>query len=353
MNRHASNARRHLSLESLESRTLMAGNVTASVINGSLVIQGDDLSNGVAIEETSRFDYYGTRHATFRVRTYSLGGSPTLLNGSTNNVQTFSDVTLDVNVDVGGSYDEVSMRHQNNFFAFVPRNVTIDGGEDADNVRIMVRTGLVEGGYLTIRNASVYMRQTDVMKDMTLSGITALDAFGVGSGGNINITGTGLDDHLVLDAVYTADNGNVTIDTGNGRDFVRMASRPHITGDVRIFMGDGEDYLRIGSLTAQNLVGNMGAGPSDISVFGTSNIAHEARFSSSNKTNTANAIDHVTIDGLHAGDAFFVWLSSGNDRLTISNTVSPKATLRGGPGFDKLILGEGNAIDVIDQTGFE
>ena len=332
---------RSLAVESLESRTLMAGNVTAKVVDGSLEVRGDQFSNGVAIEQTAA--------NTFRVRTYSLGGSPTSLNGTSNNIQTFSGVTTDVLVSLGESYNEVSVNHLSGGAATIGRNLSITALQSS-NARIQARVGQAQGGYLTVHNAAINISNSSVPRDMVFSSLKGLDADTINVGGHVDITGTGFANSVVLDALRAA---SLSISTGNGRDFVRLANRPQITGDVRIFMGHGEDFLRIGSLTAQNLTVNMGVGPSDIDVFGNTTIGHEARFTSDNQADTTSAIDDVSINGLHVNEAFFVWLSSGNDRLTINNTSAPRATLRGGTGLDTLLLGDGNAIDELDQSGFE
>src|SRR5262249_45868122 len=48
--KHSSNrTNRKLTFQTLESRQLMAGNVSAAVINGDLVVKGDVKSNDVAI----------------------------------------------------------------------------------------------------------------------------------------------------------------------------------------------------------------------------------------------------------------------------------------------------------------
>lgn len=336
--------RRRPVLETLESRTLLAGNVTASVVNDSLMVDGDEFSNGVAIEQTSP--------NTFRVRTYPLGGSPTLLNGSTTTIQTFSGVTNDINVYVRAAYDEVSVNHLNGGPATIGRNLSIAGGLQATSARIQAHVGQTQGGYLLVRDAAVNISNSVVPKNMSFTFVSGVDANNINVGGQVNIRGTALSNTVALDALRAA---SLTIDTGNGRDLVRLASNPQVTGDVQISTGDGEDFVRIGSLSAANLAINLGrfanstpsGGVGHVSIFGRSNIQHEVRITGSEGS------DDMTIDGLHAGDAFFAWLSTGNDRLAISNSSSAAAVLRGGEGFDKLLLGSGNAFDELDQTGFE
>src|SRR5262245_61665314 len=49
--RNSSNSGRRLRFESLEDRTLMAGNVTAAVVNGTLQITGDKSANVIQIQQ--------------------------------------------------------------------------------------------------------------------------------------------------------------------------------------------------------------------------------------------------------------------------------------------------------------
>jgi hypothetical protein len=342
MKKRDSLSRRRLSIESLESRTLMAGNVTASVVSGSLVVQGDDLSNAVTIQQTSP--------GTFRLVTFQIDGAPTLINGSSDNDQTFSGVTADVNIAMAGGNDQVRINAVNGP-ALIGRNFNVNGGTGVDNLNATVRVGQTQGGYVIVRNTFMNLVDSSVPKNLVTSG-DSISLSNVVVGGDVTVTGRAVDDSVAMARLQAR---SVSVETGGGRDTVRLVEGSQIAGDVRILTGDGEDFVRIGSLSAANLTINLGrfapstpsAGIGHVSIFGQTNIRHVVRITGSERA------DNMTIDGLHAGDAFFAWLSAGNDRLTIKNSSSPKATLRGGDGFDKLFLGSGNAIDEIDQTGFE
>ena len=66
---------RRLSLESLETRNLLAGNVLATVNSGDLIIRGDNLSNTVSLVRV------GT--GSFRVTGFASNGQATKINGGT------------------------------------------------------------------------------------------------------------------------------------------------------------------------------------------------------------------------------------------------------------------------------
>jgi hypothetical protein len=340
MPKPALHLRRRLSLESLESRAMMAGNVTVSVVDGNLMVTGDDASNGVKIEQATSDE--------FRVTTYSLGGSATLLNGSTNNQQTFSGVRADVNVEMNGSYDEVTVKGLSSSQAIIPGNLKINGGNAPDNVTVVAKVGSeTSGGYVIILSANVNLSNTRMTKNLVLSGGSAL-VDGVTVTGDVAITGTDANDSLSIDALHAG--GNVNIDSRKGRDFVRLAHLPVVTGDVRIVTGDGEDRVSIGSLTAQNLTVNLGAGPNHLSIFGDCAIGHQAHLFGGNQA------DDMTIDGLHVQDQLYIWLYDGDDQLKITNSSAPYALFRGGDGNDTLTLGtdtSSNKFDQIDQSEFE
>src|SRR5829696_1908038 len=92
---------RRLAVETLENRSLLAGNLTVWVVDGSLVITGDDEANGLVIEQAGA--------NAFRLRTNSLGGENTLINGSADTDQTFSGVINDINIALKGGPDQVDV----------------------------------------------------------------------------------------------------------------------------------------------------------------------------------------------------------------------------------------------------
>ena len=69
---------RKLRLESLENRNLLAGNVTATVVDGNLIIEGDDQDNQISIVATENRGQYiirGRASATFGPITTTINGS--------------------------------------------------------------------------------------------------------------------------------------------------------------------------------------------------------------------------------------------------------------------------------------
>ena len=330
--------RRRLVVETLEGRSMLAGNISVSVVDGSLTIIGDDQANGFAIEQTLT--------NSFRVRPKPTGGEPTLINGVEAVFLTFHGVTNDINISVNGGADDVEAGWDFDSAILIPRNLVVDGGAGADDILVNANTGVSgRGGYVILRSADfVEPAHARVPKNFVATGVKSFLFAGLQVTGDAVISGTAGDDHYVMDGDRF---GNLKINTFAGPDVIRLAFSPQITGNVDIDTGDGDDKVSIGSLSADNLTVNLAQGADEFFAWGKSSIGHEARIFG------GEGSDNVSLEGFNAQDAFFVWLYSENDRLEIKNTVSPRAVLGGGPGIDTLILGSGNSIGQIDQSGFE
>src|SRR5262245_59984329 len=111
-NKHRSG---RLCVELLEDRCLLAGNVTAAVVNGSLIVTGDAESNDVLLVQTAQ---------GIEVHGVVFSGEPpavTTVNGG----ESFTAVglTRDIKVDLGAGNDTLGA-------AFVaPGDLTVDMGE--------------------------------------------------------------------------------------------------------------------------------------------------------------------------------------------------------------------------------
>src|SRR5262249_3150905 len=107
---------RSCKFESLEQRNLLAGDVTASIVHGDLVIKGDDLANGITITA-------GTNAGTVVITGVDAGGSSTTVNGTANGTVTLSGFTDDLKINMNGGDDTVSITELD-----VPGKVKIKGG---------------------------------------------------------------------------------------------------------------------------------------------------------------------------------------------------------------------------------
>jgi hypothetical protein len=93
---------RSFSFERLEDRQLMAGDVTAQIIKGDLVIRGDDFDNGITITA-------GSVAGTIVVTGVSAGGAATRVNGTANGAVTLAGFTDDFKIKMKGGNDTVAI----------------------------------------------------------------------------------------------------------------------------------------------------------------------------------------------------------------------------------------------------
>src|SRR6476646_5579077 len=93
---------RRCSFESLEIRQMLAGDVTAKIANGNLVIKGDSLANGITIAA-------GTTAGTVVVTGVNAGGAATNVNGTSNGAVTLSGFAGGLKIDMKGGDDTVTI----------------------------------------------------------------------------------------------------------------------------------------------------------------------------------------------------------------------------------------------------
>jgi Ca2+-binding RTX toxin-like protein len=123
---------RQPAMEGLEPRVLLSGDVHVVVVAGVLTITGDDLDNGIQIEQ-------GATPGQFAITSVGLPET-TIDNGSV------IGVTGDILVTMGGGNDVVNLIN-----SVCPKNVAIDGGAGANTITLSGQT--VKGG-LTITNGA-------------------------------------------------------------------------------------------------------------------------------------------------------------------------------------------------------
>src|SRR3954451_18315412 len=101
MKRNRSQSRR-CAFESLENRTMLAGDVTARIDHGNLIIKGDDFANGITIVA-------GTTAGQVVITGVNAGGSATNVNGMANGAVTLSGFTGGLKIEMKDGDDSVSI----------------------------------------------------------------------------------------------------------------------------------------------------------------------------------------------------------------------------------------------------
>jgi hypothetical protein len=140
--------------ESLETRSMMTGNVTAAVNNGSLIVNGDTADNGITITQTGTGTYVVTGDATTTINSQALLTPATLTGvtksfkldmGSGNDVTTIQNLTIPKNLDFEGRSGNDTLVLTN---VKIGNNAKIDGGSGNDTItlqRDLNTTGPVSG----------------------------------------------------------------------------------------------------------------------------------------------------------------------------------------------------------------
>ena len=204
MNRFSS---RRLNIESLETRDLMAGDVSVRLVRGNLVVRGDVQSNYISI----------TPVADGRVKIEGVGCT---VNGE---ASIFANYSADFNIKMGDGNDRVRIGSSTDVTR-MPGRLAIDMGTGAD--------------FVTMDR----VRATDLAI-------------------SLGIEDDGDDDSLNLNR--TAFTGNAVIQTGGGSDTVVFNSF-----EARVYLklstGDGGDDVRITNATAGIVSINLGKGQDEL-----------------------------------------------------------------------------------------
>jgi hypothetical protein len=183
---------RSLSLEFLEDRRLLAGDITAQVIRGDLVIRGDNADNGVAITA-------GSIAGTIVITGINAGGAATNVNGTANGAITLSGFTDDFSIKLKGGNDIITISnltvHDSLKLKLGEGNdsATFTGVTVADNAKIKGSRGVDS---VTITNSifeELGIRMGRDNDNLSIAGTTVHDKTKLkgGRGANLLTTGSG------------------------------------------------------------------------------------------------------------------------------------------------------------------
>lgn len=283
--------RARLSLETLEPRTLLAGNVSVSLVGDNLVIKGDQQGNKFSVAESA--------DDTFTVA--SLDGT-TKFNRGQDGPIVVAGVTGGVFVKTSGGEDEIRVLSGTS----IRGGLEIRAGFDADRV-------LLEG---------TADSPITVGRDLTIHASIGADQVQA--------------DHLSV-------GGNAMIDTSDGVDQVLLGGTSSVMGNLTLRLGRDNDELALGNGTDPWTIGGS------LSVHASLGDDHVAlkRVTVTGKTaiDTSDGRDCVELRDSSFSD-LEVKLGHHTDDLLIAGTkVSGTARLRGSAGSDTFFDGGGNTSD--------
>jgi hypothetical protein len=293
---------RKLRLEQMEARQMMAGDITASVVNGNLILTEADgqagLDNSVVISQVAPGQIRLTGNGT-------SDGSKSLINGEASQV---FNVTGSLNVNFGGGSDLVVFDG-----ATRPtfQDVTLNLGAPAsqplstpDVDQVMMFDANIRGS-LTVNTGAendwVFISNADIGDDVGIDNVKINSGAGPDTVHLKNLRGliNGSIDIQTFDAFSEMDKDIVAIE----KTFAKF--------NVGIRTGGGNDEIYLNNVTAYQDM-NLDAGAGDDKV----------------EISYATAVDDLMAD-----------LGDGADTLTIKDTglfVGDSAQISGGNGFDSL-----------------
>ena len=328
-----------LNFETLEQKTLLAGDVGVAIVDGAVVVSGDEAANHVEIVTNVEAEQIVVRGLP------DAEGVETTLNGQTGPVR-IEGLARNILVRMGMGNDAVN----------IPRgrfgNVNVATGRGADLVRVgnldptdpptteatgeaIPAAAFASLDIATGRGSDTILQDNVVVaNDMRLATGPGTDTvrLGIGPtsstatanlsiGGNLAV-GTGLGDDLVTSrAMQVA--GNTAISTGRGADGVMLAGMRG-PGRTAIHTGQGADQVSVVGGQAALLAIDTGAG-----------------------NDQAAVVDSAFAD-------LRVSMGAGNDTIAVGETsVANRAIVFGGEGRDRFVRLGGNQADQFAIVAFE
>jgi len=309
-------ARRFSRLESLESRTLLAADVSVALVGDTLEIEGDDSGFIIALAQAEA--------QTFQVDVLLASDESELFSGELSGVN-------NINIRTGAGNDLVDI-----VFEAIGGDVEIRTGGGDDLIGLS-GVDLSSGGQNTIAGdvniatgagtSEVLLESVDVLDDLRILGgsemdVVSLNDVSVADDSLISLLGGG--DQVSIDNTGSVDGGDSDITRSFG-------------DSLTIFTGGGDDTIAIFNANVGKLAILTGGQDDTVSLNGI-HVAGKSLIS------TASGEDDVAIRQSAARDSLFegtviVNLGSGDDTLAIENTdFESHVLLFGGSGTDDLDL---------------
>lgn len=343
---------RRLFAERLEDRALLAGDIAAAVVDGSLVITGDAQANGLSISQLDA--------STYALSAFELNGSATTLNGSTD-VQVFTGVTADIDANLGGGDDllvvgndlaasatlATQLSGQTITIAAsaqipapgidpvqtaIAGDLNVEMGTGDDNLAVSVDVGGSADLRTSIGHDAVVVASADVAEDLIINTNSGDDSVEVTANvGDLLFVNTDVGvDSIEISGSAAA---KAFIDAGLDADDVTVIDSSTEL-DTTIFTRTGDDTIDIDGYAAANLIVNGGQGNNSIEI---DDVIADANL----VVTTYLGSDIVAIGADAAVDVatnLLVTLGGGNDSLNLSGAVGNNLLVFAGAGNDNLSL---------------
>ncbi len=273
---------RRLRLESLENRTLLAGDVAVALDGGgNLNITGDVEDNSIVITDS----FVPGQVAVWGVATRTNGTLfPSFVNG----------VTGDIVANMHGGNDRVVVTGMD-----LPGSLMVNAQQATDTV-VVANTNLIAG--------SLDIDTADGVGRVVITNVLVGDATNLGGG-------TDEDAFVVVDSTF---HGDVTVSLSDGKNSFKSIGTDYL-GSLSTTGGNSNDYLLLVGSRGQHAI-----------VTGTSDL------------NTGDSNDTVIVVGMTFLSSSTVKLGDGNDRLMVVESTYSTGGLFDGEGDSDLIVSVSN-----------
>jgi hypothetical protein len=297
-------ARRSLLLESLETRQMLAGNVTALLSGGNLLITGDSSANDIQIDAVAGFP------GRIRITPQANVAGDTTLNGQSLALTypSFGDIRINLG---GGSDDLEFLGVPAVVTDTLPGNLVIDGGLGNNNITV---SDYNIGGSLVVRSAT----GTDTV---TIDGVVAGVDINVSSDASPGLQQTRVEGSSAgRDLIFANRAGDNQIDVGEiapvtvGRN-LSVYNSGSVANNSTINLNEV-------TIDANLLINNLSTATITIgSESGPTNVAHHTSIRNGNGDNTIT-VQNESVLGTSAIDRVAIWNASGNDTVTFNESTS-------------------------------
>lgn len=353
---------RKLHLENLEQRSLLAGNVTASVTDGVLTIMGDAADNKLYIRQldpTGPTDPWpGARYEIADL--YPRGKPVTTINGESSFIVEGVKNGIYINLGDGNDFLNISRPGAARNAAAVPGKLAIDmaGGRDTlrlyvvNHRQVIARLGTSDDSVSLVGEVNHVSILTDGQWASAPSGRDNVQLGNLSVSGSASIeTGGGNDEVRIAGVVFE---GPLTVATGDGDDRINAwMTTTDSSAAVEIDTGNGQDGVGLGDLFEQT---NLNSQVRVFTQLGNDIVQINNVISTSHIViNTGKGEDSLALANASL-DSILAWMGEDADRLFVDEEFSSATTdFGGGAGTDTLDINANRNNDLGDATvtGFE
>jgi hypothetical protein len=304
--------RKRFGIEALESRAMLAGNITIEQNGDTLSVTGDDLGNDFTLIRDDQGQLVATGFGT----TVNGGVAPLAFTGINNIV-----------IDGNGGDDSVFIDHNN-----IPLNsvqVDLGDGDDAFEInRTSIQSLSIAGG----NGDDIIVIGIPFQADITTqAGVDAAVAAGsVGAVSNLLFDGGEGADEFYANRVFGEGNWSIALGEGNDTYATYWTS----SGALVLNGGGGDDSISIGYHVSNEATNVQGADGNDLLSVYISNFKRDAAFGG------GNGFDTVAIDTNYFERSIVIDTGSDADTFVLAaNVIDLNATIVSGGGDDNGRIG--------------